>query len=128
MKTLTATALATTVALGAVVAAQTIMINGAGATFPNPIYSKWFDEYNKQHPNIRINYQSVGSGAGVRQIQAQTVFFGASDGPMTNEQLQGSPGKILHFPTVLGAVVPVYNIPNVNAELKFSGQVLADVF
>jgi len=109
-------------------AAQTVQINGAGATFPNPIYSKWFDEYGKLHPNVRINYQSVGSGAGIRQIQAQTVFFGATDGPMTNEQLQGSPGKILHFPTVLGAVVPVYNIPNVNAELKFSGQVLADVF
>jgi len=128
MKTLTATALATTVALGAVVAAQTIMINGAGATFPNPIYSKWFDEYNKQHPNIRINYQSVGSGAGVRQIQAQTVFFGASDGPMTNDQLQQSPAKIMHFPTVLGAVVPVYNIPNVKTELKFTGQILADIF
>jgi phosphate transport system substrate-binding protein len=128
MKRLAATALATTVALGAVVGAQTIQINGAGATFPNPIYSKWFDEYNKQHPNIRINYQSVGSGAGVRQIQAQTVFFGASDGPMTNDQLQQSPAKILHFPTVLGAVVPVYNIPNVKTELKFTGQILADVF
>ena len=128
MKRLIATAVATTTALGAVVAAQTIMINGAGATFPNPIYSKWFDEYNKQHPNIRINYQSVGSGAGVRQIQAQTVFFGASDGPMTNDQLQQSPAKILHFPTVLGAVVPVYNIPNVKTELKFTGQILADIF
>src|SRR4051794_15154401 len=114
--------------LGAVVAAQTIQINGAGATFPNPIYSKWFDEYGKAHSNIRINYQSVGSGAGIRQIQAQTVFFGATDGPMTNEQLQQAPGKILHFPTVLGAVVPVYNIPNVTAELKFSGPVLADIF
>jgi phosphate transport system substrate-binding protein len=109
-------------------AAQTIQINGAGATFPNPIYSKWFDEYGKAHSNVRINYQSVGSGAGIRQIQAQTVFFGATDGPMTNEQLQAAPGKILHFPTVLGAVVPVYNIPNVNAELKFSGPVLADIF
>src|SRR5262249_15938169 len=78
-------------------AAQTVQINGAGATFPNPIYSKWFDEYVKLHANVRINYQSVGSGAGIRQIQAQTVFFGATDGPMTNEQLQGSPGKILHF-------------------------------
>ena len=109
-------------------AAQTIQINGAGATFPNPIYSKWFDEYGKAHSNVRINYQSVGSGAGIRQIQAQTVFFGATDGPMTNDQLQASPGKILHFPTVLGAVVPVYNIPNMSAELKFSGQVLADIF
>src|SRR5215470_2735129 len=110
------------------VAAQTVQINGAGATFPNPIYSKWFDEYGKLHSNVRINYQSVGSGAGIRQIQAQTVFFGATDGPMTNEQLQGAPGKILHFPTVLGAVVPVYNIPNVTAELKFNGPVLADIF
>src|SRR5262249_49757993 len=87
-----------------------------------------FDEYGKLHPNVRINYQSVGSGAGIRQIQAQTVFFGATDGPMTNDQLQGSPGRILHFPTVLGAVVPVYNIPNVTAELKFSGPLLADIF
>jgi phosphate transport system substrate-binding protein len=109
-------------------AAQTIQINGAGATFPNPIYSKWFDEYGKAHTNVRINYQSVGSGAGIRQVQAQTVFFGATDGPMTNDQLQSSPGKILHFPTVLGAVVPVYNLPNMTAELKFSGQVLADIF
>jgi phosphate transport system substrate-binding protein len=114
--------------IGVTVAAQTIQINGAGATFPNPIYSKWFDEYGKAHSNIRINYQSVGSGAGIRQIQAQTVFFGATDGPMTNEQLQQAPGKILHFPTVLGAVVPVYNIPNLTADLKFSGALLADIF
>jgi phosphate transport system substrate-binding protein len=122
-----ATLIAVTVT-GIAIAAQTIQINGAGATFPNPIYSKWFDEYGKAHSNIRINYQSVGSGAGIRQIQAQTVFFGATDGPMTNEQLQQAPGKILHFPTVLGAVVPVYNIPNLTAELKFSGPVLADIF
>jgi phosphate transport system substrate-binding protein len=115
-------------AIVATLTAQNVQINGAGATFPNPIYSKWFDEYNKMHPNVRINYQSVGSGAGIRQITAQTVFFGATDGPMTNEQLQAAPGKILHFPTVLGAVVPVYNIPNVKAELKFSGPVLADIF
>jgi phosphate transport system substrate-binding protein len=115
-------------ALGVGAAAQKIQINGAGATFPYPIYSKWFSEYNKLHPTIEINYQSIGSGGGVRQIQAQTVFFGASDMPMTQEQLQGSPGKILHFPTVLGAVVPVYNIPNVKTELKFSGPLLADIF
>src|ERR1700726_1990489 len=115
--------------LGAAAAAQqNLQINGAGATFPNPIYSKWFDEYNKQHSNIQINYQSVGSGAGIRQIQAQTVFFGATDGPMTSEQILASPGKILHFPTVLGAVVPVYNIPGVSGELKFSGPMLADIF
>ncbi len=99
-------------------AAQKIQINGAGATFPTPIYSKWFFEYNKLHPDVLINYQSIGSGGGIRQLQAQTVFFGATDGPMTPEQLQQAPGKALHFPTVLGAVVPVYNIPTVTAELK----------
>ena len=109
-------------------AAQTMQINGAGATFPNPIYSKWFAEYNKLHPNVQINYQSLGSGAGIRQLTAQTVFFGATDGPMTNDQLLAAPGKVLHLPTVLGAVVPVYNIPNVSAELKFTGTVLADIY
>ncbi len=107
----------------------TVQINGAGATFPYPIYSKWFSEYNKLHPNVQINYQSQGSGAGIKQLLSQTVFFGATDGPMTNDQLNSSnAGKILHFPTVLGAVVPVYNIPGVSQELKFSGQVLADIF
>jgi phosphate transport system substrate-binding protein len=105
-----------------------MQINGAGATFPSPIYSKWFDEYNKMHPNVQINYQPVGSGAGIRQISNQTVFFGATDGPMTNDQLLAAPAKILHFPTVLGAVVPVYKIPNVNAALKFNGPVLGDIF
>jgi len=109
-------------------AAQTMKINGAGATFPYPIYSKWFDEYHKTNPNIEINYQSIGSGGGIRQVTNQTVFFGASDGPMTNEQLQAAPGKILHFPMVLGADVPVYNLPGVKAELKFSGPLLADIF
>jgi phosphate transport system substrate-binding protein len=116
-------------ALAAGVAAQqTLQINGAGATFPNPIYSKWFSEYNKLHPNVQINYQSLGSGAGIRQVTNQTVFFGATDGPMTPDQMLAAPGKILHFPTVLGAVVPVYNIPGINAELKFTGMVLADIF
>jgi len=105
-----------------------VQINGAGATFPYPIYSKWFAEYQKLRPDVAINYQSIGSGGGVQQITKQTVFFGASDMPMTPEQLQAAPGKILHFPTVLGAVVPVYNIPNVTAELKFSGPLLADIF
>jgi phosphate transport system substrate-binding protein len=113
--------------LGASVAAQNVQINGAGATFPYPLYSKWFDEYHKLHPNVAINYQSIGSGGGIRQITNQTVFFGATDGPMSNEQLQAAPGKILHFPTVLGADVPVYNIPNVK-DLKFSGPLLADIF
>jgi len=107
---------------------RTIQINGAGATFPYPIYSKWFDEYHKLHPNVQINYQSVGSGAGIRQVTNQTVFFGATDGPMTNEQLQAAPGKVLHLPTVLGAVVPIYRIPDVDAQLKFTGPILADIF
>ncbi len=110
------------------VAAQNVQINGAGATFPYPLYSKWFDEYHKAHPNVQINYQSIGSGGGIRQVTNQTVFFGATDGPMTNDQLQAAAGKILHFPTALGAVVPVYNIPNLKVELKFSGQVLADIY
>jgi phosphate transport system substrate-binding protein len=122
------TIVACAAALACSVSADAIKINGAGATFPYPIYSKWFAEYNKVHPDVEINYQSIGSGGGIRQIQAQTVFFGASDGPMTPEQLQASPGRILHFPTVLGAVVPVYNIPNVRTELKFTGPVLADIF
>jgi phosphate transport system substrate-binding protein len=108
--------------------AQPVQIDGAGATFPYPIYSKWFSEYNKIHPDVRINYQSIGSGGGIRQLTNQTVFFGASDGPMTNEQLQAAPGKIFHFPTVLGGVVPIYNLPGVDAELKFAGPVLADIF
>jgi phosphate transport system substrate-binding protein len=125
-RTLLAVAAATTLVAG--LAAQKIQIQGAGATFPNPIYQKWISEYNKLHPNVEINYQSLGSGAGIRQLTNQTVFFGASDGPMTNEQLQAAPGKILHFPTVLGADVPVYNLPGLNAELKFTGPVLADIF
>ena len=113
----TGIAAATVAALVTGAAAQTMRINGAGATFPYPIYSKWFSEYNKQHSNVEINYQSIGSGGGIQQVTKQTVFFGATDGPMTAEQLQNAPGKILHFPTVLGAVVPVYNLPNVTAEL-----------
>jgi phosphate transport system substrate-binding protein len=110
------------------VLAQNVQIDGAGATFPYPIYSKWFSEYNKLHPNVQINYQSIGSGGGIRQLTNQTVFFGATDGPMTAEQIAGAGRKILHLPTVLGAVVPVYNIPGLDAELKFTGPVLADVF
>ena len=103
-------------------------INGAGATFPYPIYSKWFSEYNKLHANVQINYQSIGSGGGIRQLSADTVFFGATDGPMTSDQLFAAPGRILHFPTVLGGDVPVYNIGGVDAELKFTGPLLADIF
>jgi len=111
-----------------VAAQQKVQINGAGATFPYPIYSKWFSEYNKLHPNVEINYQSIGSGGGIRQLSNQTVFFGATDGPMTPEQMLAAPGKILHLPTVLGAVVPVYNIPGVSTQLKFTGGLLADIF
>jgi phosphate transport system substrate-binding protein len=107
--------------------AQTIQLNGAGATFPAPIYTKWFSEYHNVHANVQINYQAIGSGGGIRQITERTVDFGASDGPMTAEQIQGAPG-IMHFPTVMGAVVPVYNIPGVDAELKFTGAVIADIF
>src|SRR5436190_13294888 len=126
MKKLTAILIA--FAIGPVAYAQKIQINGAGATFPNPIYSKWFSEYNKAHPNVEINYQSIGSGGGIRQLSAGTVFFGASDGPMTNEQIQAAGFRILHLPTVLGGVVPVYNVPGVSAQLKFPGRVLADIY
>jgi len=109
-------------------AATSLQINGAGATFPYPIYSKWFDEYHKKNEPVRINYQSIGSGGGIRQLSAETVFFGATDGPMTSDQLFAAPGRILHFPTVLGGVVPIYNIPDVSTELRFPGKVLADIF
>jgi phosphate transport system substrate-binding protein len=108
-------------------------INGAGATFPNPIYTKWFDDYRKLHPDVAINYQSIGSGGGIKQLVAQTVFFGATDGPMTDEQLKSAPGPILHFPTVLGAVVPIYNVPIYNVPgiaqpLRFTGPLLASIY
>jgi phosphate transport system substrate-binding protein len=124
----TALTVACVTALSVGLTAQTVQINGAGATFPYPIYSKWFSEYNKLHPTVQINYQSIGSGGGIQQITKETVFFGASDGPMSAEQLKAAPRPILHFPTVLGAVVPVYNITGVTAELKFTGQVLADIY
>ena len=114
-------------ALGAGVVAQKVSINGAGATFPYIIYSKWFSEYNKLHPDVQINYQSQGSGFGIQQIQKQTVFFRATDGPMTNDAMLAAPGRSLRFPAVLGAVVPIYNIPGVTASLKFTGPVLADI-
>src|SRR5579863_2821249 len=103
-------------------------LNGAGATFPYPIYSKWFSEYHKLHPDVQVNYQSIGSGGGIRQITAGTVDFGASDMPMTDKQLQEYKGKILNLPTVLGAVVPAYNIPGVGGEVKFTPEALAGIF
>jgi phosphate transport system substrate-binding protein len=108
-------------------AAQT-KLNGAGATFPYPMYSKWFNEYHNQHPDIEINYQSIGSGGGIRQVTAGTVDFGASDGPMTDEQLASVKFKILHLPTVLGSVVPAYNIPGFKGELKFTPDVIAGIY
>ncbi len=105
-----------------------VRINGAGATFPYPIYAKWFDEFHKAHPNLQINYQSIGSGGGIRQLLAGTVDFGASDSPMTDEQLAQAKGKILHFPTVLGAVAPVYNVPGVAQEINFTPEALAGIF
>ena len=107
--------------------AQTTL-NGAGATFPYPIYSKWFSEYHKAHSDVEINYQSIGSGGGIRQVQAGTVDFGASDGPMTDQQIAEGKVKIIHLPTVLGAVVPAYNVPGVEGELKFTPDALAGIY
>jgi phosphate transport system substrate-binding protein len=103
-------------------------LNGAGATFPYPMYSKWFSEYNKLHPDVQINYQSIGSGGGIRQVLNGTVDFGASDGPMTDEQLNEAKTKILHIPTVLGADVPAYNVPGISGEIKFTPEALAGIF
>ena len=108
--------------------ADQILINGAGATFPTPIYTKWFDQYHRMFPQIQINYQSIGSGGGIRQVLEGTVDFGATDGPMTDEQLQQAKTKILHFPTVLGADVAAYNIPGVTQELNFTPEALAGIF
>lgn len=107
--------------------AQAQKLTGAGATFPYPIYSKWFSEYSAAHPGVQINYQSIGSGGGIRQVSSGLVDFGASDGPMTNEQLAASKVKLIHIPTVLGAVVPVFNIPGVH-DLRFSAEVLSDIY
>jgi phosphate transport system substrate-binding protein len=103
-------------------------LNGAGATFPYPVYSKWFSEYNKLHPDVQINYQSIGSGGGIRQVLNGTVDFGASDYPMSDEQLAQSKTKILLIPTVLGAVVPAYNVPGVSGEIKFTPEALAGIY
>ena len=117
---------------GVLWADSALSINGAGATFPYPMYSKWFDEYHKKNANIAINYQSIGSGGGIKQVTEGTVDFGATDGPMNDEQLKAYADKhgsgILHFPTVLGAVVPFYNIPGVSADLNFTPEALAGIF
>ena len=106
---------------------QAQKLTGAGATFPYPIYSKWFSEYSAAHPGVEINYRSIGSGGGIRQVTAGLVDFGASDGPMTDEQLAASKVKLIHIPTVLGAVVPIFNVPGVS-NIRFSGEVLSDIF
>src|SRR3954467_13615889 len=119
---------AAVVALLAAPFAQTrTTLVGAGATFPYPIYSDWFAEYAKIHPDVEIAYQSIGSGGGIRQLIDRFVFFGASDAPMLEEELLAAPGRIAHIPTVVGAVVPVYNVPGARG-LKFSGPLLADIF
>jgi phosphate transport system substrate-binding protein len=132
MKRITGTLLVVLALAGVLWADNALLINGAGATFPYPIYSKWFDEYHKSKGEIQINYQSVGSGAGIKQVTEGTVDFGASDGPMNDDQLKaykdkhGSP--ILHFPTVLGAAVPTYNIPGITGSLNFTPDALAGIF
>jgi phosphate transport system substrate-binding protein len=113
---------------GSAAAQGTMRLNGAGATFPNPIYSKWVLEYHNAHPTVEINYQAIGSGGGIRQFTDHTVDFGATDGPMTDAQIQAVNGNVHHLPTVLGSVVPTYNIPGVTAQLRFTGDVLAGIW
>ena len=110
------------------VAAVAQNLNGAGATFPYPIYSRWFSEYAHVDPSVHINYQSIGSGGGIRQVSEGTVDFGATDGPMSDQQMQAAKVKTMHIPTVLGAVVPVYNLPGLNHDLNFSPDVIADIY
>jgi phosphate transport system substrate-binding protein len=132
MKRITGLLLVVLALAGVVWADNALLINGAGATFPYPIYSKWFDEYHKNNGSTQINYQSVGSGAGIKQVTEGTVDFGATDGPMNDDQLKAYMAKhgsaILHFPTVLGAVVPTYNIPGVTTSLNFTPDALAGIF
>lgn len=113
---------------GTAFADKLLLINGAGATFPYPLYSKWFYEYAKVDEGVNFNYQSIGSGGGIRQITAQTVDFGASDGALTDEQLKQAPGELLHIPMTAGAVVITYNLPQISKTLKFSSDVVADIY
>ena len=132
MKRITGLLLVVLAVAGVLWADNPLSINGAGATFPYPMYSKWFDEYHKKNANLQINYQSIGSGGGIKQVTEGTVDFGATDGPMNDDQLKAFQDKhgfgILHFPTVLGAVVPTYNIPGVEAALNFTPEALAGIF
>ena len=125
-RSLLATAMLALATLSSHVLAQSI--NGAGATFPYPIYSKWFSEYNRLHPEVKINYQSIGSGGGIRQVSDGIVDFGATDSPMSDQQIATARFKTWHVPTVLGAIVPVYNLPEVHQDLNFSGDVIADIY
>jgi phosphate transport system substrate-binding protein len=118
--------LATTATAGA--ASAETLVNGAGATFPYPLYSKWFSEYARIDPSVKFNYQSIGSGGGIKQITAQTVDFGASDKFLTDEELKSAPGKIIHIPTVMGAVVVTYNLPGAPKGLKLRSEDVADIF
>jgi phosphate transport system substrate-binding protein len=132
MKRITGVLLVVLAVAGVLWADSALSITGAGATFPYPMYSKWFDEYHKKNANLEINYQSIGSGGGIRQVTEGTVDFGASDGPMNDDQLKAYQDKhgfgILHFPTVLGADVPTYNIPGVDVELSFTQEAIAGIF
>jgi len=128
MKTIKLLSMAAALAVSTAAARADMLINGAGATFPYPIYSKWFDEYHKMKPEFKFNYQSIGSGGGIRQISAGTVDFGASDGPMTDSQMESAPGYLYHIPTVLGAVVPTYNLEGASETLNFTPKALAGIF
>jgi len=133
MKRFTGFAIGVLALCAIVLADNALLINGAGATFPYPIYSKWFDVYHTKNPNFQFNYQSVGSGAGIKQVTEGTVDFGATDGPMNDDQLKAFQDKhngaaILHFPTVLGAAVPTYNVQGVSAPLNFTPDALAGIF
>jgi phosphate transport system substrate-binding protein len=119
---------AAAVLLSGISAGSTLMLNGAGSTFAYPLYSRWFADYARSHPGVQVNYASVGSGAGIRQLLARTVDFGASDAPMSDEELARAGFPILHFPTALGAVVPLYNLPGVQTELRFTPQALAGIY
>ena len=130
------TALPTLALLGATIAAgacsgsgeKTVLLNGAGATFPNIIYQKWITDYNASHPGVQLNYQSIGSGGGIAQFTGGTVDFGASDAPMNDSEIAAVQGNVVHIPTVLGGVVPTYNLPSVTETIRFSPEVLADIF
>jgi len=128
LHTLTLAATLGIAAAASALSAQQVNLTGAGATFPYPIYSKWVLEYTSVQPNVRINYQSIGSGGGIRQFTDHTVDFGASDGPMNDSQITAAGGNVLHIPTVLGAVVPVYNLAGVSQRLRFTPEVIAGIF